>query len=233
MAIVTPALIAALFTGFKKNFEDAKSAAPSQYTKIATVIQSTTKSNTYGWLGKFPSLRKWIGDRVINSMAAHGYTITNDDWESTVGVDRNDIEDDEIGIYAPLFAEMGRAAGVHPDEQVFALLKAGFTSPCFDGQYFFDTDHPVYPNADGTGTVVPTANAVIDGAYTGDPGIYWMTPGRSSRLSSRSARSRSWYPWTRSMMSRCLPRKSSVTALIVVMRWDLDSGRWHSVTSAP
>ena len=168
MAIVTPALLTALFTGFKKNFEDAKSEAPSQYTKIATVIQSTTKSNTYGWLGKFPSLRKWVGDRVINSMASQGYSITNDDWESTVGVDRNDIEDDEIGIYAPLFAEMGRAAGVHPDEQVFALLKAGFTTPCFDGQYFFDTDHPVYPNADGTGTVVPTANAVIDGAYTGE-----------------------------------------------------------------
>ena len=169
MAIVTPALLTSLFTGFKKNFEDAKSEAPSQYTKIATVIQSTSKSNTYGWLGRFPSLRKWVGDRVINSMQAQGYTITNDDWESTVGVDRNDIEDDEIGIYAPLFAEMGRAAGVHPDEQVFALLKAGFTTTCFDGQYFFDTDHPVYPNADGTGTVVPTANAVIDGAYTGEP----------------------------------------------------------------
>ncbi|WP_323883838.1 Mu-like prophage major head subunit gpT family protein [Aeromonas caviae] len=168
MAMITPALLQSLFTGFKKNFEDAKSEAPSQYTKIATVIKSTTKSNTYGWLGKFPSLRKWIGDRVIESMKAHGYQIVNEDFEATVGVDRNDIEDDELGIYAPLFAEMGRSAGVHPDELCFGLLGAGFTTPCYDGQYFFDTDHPVYPKADGTGSPTMVANLVADGAYTGE-----------------------------------------------------------------
>ncbi|MGY3807861.1 Mu-like prophage major head subunit gpT family protein [Aeromonas veronii] len=169
MAIVTPALLQALFTGFKKNFEDAKGEAPAQYTKIATVIKSTTKSNTYGWLGKFPSLRKWVGDRVIESMKTHGYQIVNEDFEATVGVDRNDIEDDELGIYAPMFAEMGRSAGIHPDELCFGLLGAGFTTPCYDGQYFFDTDHPVYPKADGTGTPVLSANLVVDAGYQGEP----------------------------------------------------------------
>ncbi|WP_421326420.1 Mu-like prophage major head subunit gpT family protein [Aeromonas veronii] len=169
MAIVTPALLQALFTGFKKNFEDAKGEAPAQYTKIATVIKSTTKSNTYGWLGKFPSLRKWVGDRVIESMKAHGYQIVNEDFEATVAVDRNDIEDDELGIYAPLFQEMGLAAGIHPDELCFGLLGAGFTTPCYDGQYFFDTDHPVYPQADGTGTPILSANVVVDAGYQGEP----------------------------------------------------------------
>ncbi|MFM5761849.1 Mu-like prophage major head subunit gpT family protein [Aeromonas veronii] len=169
MAMITPALLQSLFTGFKKNFEDAKSEAPAQYTKIATVIKSTTKSNTYGWLGKFPNLRKWVGDRVIESMKAHGYQIVNEDFEATVGVDRNDIEDDELGIYAPMFAEMGRSAGIHPDELCFGLLGAGFTTPCYDGQYFFDTDHPVYPKADGTGAPVLTANVVVDAGYSGAP----------------------------------------------------------------
>lgn len=169
MAMITPALLQSLFTGFKKNFEDAKSEAPAQYTKIATVIKSTTKSNTYGWLGKFPNLRKWVGDRVIESMKAHGYQIVNEDFEATVGVDRNDIEDDELGIYAPMFAEMGRSAGIHPDELCFGLLGAGFTTPCYDSQYFFDTDHPVYPKADGTGTPVLTANVVVDAGYQGEP----------------------------------------------------------------
>ncbi|MFM5537385.1 Mu-like prophage major head subunit gpT family protein [Aeromonas veronii] len=169
MAIVTPALLQSLFTGFKKNFEDAKGEAPAQYNKIATVIKSTTKSNTYGWLGKFPSLRKWVGDRVIESMKAHGYQIVNEDFEATVAVDRNDIEDDELGIYAPLFQEMGLAAGIHPDELCFGLLGAGFTTPCYDGQYFFDTDHPVYPKADGTGTPVLSANVVVDAGYQGEP----------------------------------------------------------------
>ncbi|WP_430283694.1 Mu-like prophage major head subunit gpT family protein [Pseudoalteromonas sp.] len=168
MALVTAPQLQALFTGFKLEFEAGKSEAKPQFTKIATVIKSTTASNTYGWLGKFPSLSKWVGDRNIQSMKAHGYTITNDDYESTVGVDRNDIEDDNLGVYSPIFKEMGNAAEIHPDEMCFPLLAAGFTTPCYDGQYFFDTDHPVAANADGTGAVTSVSNMAEDAGYTGE-----------------------------------------------------------------
>lgn len=168
MALVTPALLTALFTGFKTEFEQGKSEAEPQFNKIASVIKSTSASNTYGWLGKFPSLAKWIGDRNIQSMKSQAYTITNDDYESTVGVDRNDIEDDNLGVYSPIFKEMGNAAAIHPDEMIFPLLAAGFTTLCYDGQNYFDEEHPVYPNADGTGTAVSTANMAADVDYTGD-----------------------------------------------------------------
>lgn len=42
---------------------------------------------------------------------------------------------------------MGRSGHEQPDELVFALLAAGFTTECYDGQYFFDTDHPVLNQA--------------------------------------------------------------------------------------
>ena len=169
MAIVTPALIAALFTGFKREFQGGLTGVEAQYTKIASVIKSSSKSNTYGWLGKFPSLQKWVGDRQIKSMQAHGYQIVNEDYESTVGVDKNDIEDDELGIYSPLFQEMGNAAAIHPDELTFGLLAAGFTTLCYDGQNFFDIDHPVAANVDGTGAVTSVANMIVDAGYTGEP----------------------------------------------------------------
>ena len=98
-------------------------AAP-QRGVVSTVIPSTTGQNEYSWLGKFPRMREWLGDRVVNQMAAFKYAISNRDWESTIEVDRNDIEDDNIGIYAPLFEEMGMSAETHPDELVFGLLKA-------------------------------------------------------------------------------------------------------------
>ncbi len=160
MAIITPALLSALNTGFKKDYQDAFEAmrAASVYQKIATVVPSATASNTYGWLGQFPAFREWVGDRVIKDMAAHGYAITNKSWEATVGVKRTDIEDDAVGVYRPLMAEMGRAAAAFPDELVFGLLKAGETTLCYDGQNFFDTDHPVYPNVDGTGTATLVSN---------------------------------------------------------------------------
>ena len=139
--IITPDTLKALFTGFKKNFQDGLKMAESQYKEIATVIPSSTASNTYGWLGQWPAFREWVGDRVFQDMKAHGYAITNKHFESSVKVNRNDIEDDNVGIYAPMMAEMGRASAVHPDELVFALLKNAHATLCYDGQNFFDTDH--------------------------------------------------------------------------------------------
>jgi phage major head subunit gpT-like protein len=149
--LTTPANVAALQVGFKKNFQDAFNATrpQSDFEKVATVIKSTSGSETYGWLGKFPKMREWVGARVIKDMAAHGYTIANKDFEATVGVDRNDIEDDNLGIYSPLFAEMGMSAAQQPDDLTFGLMAQGRTTTCFDGQYFFDTDHPSFNEAGG------------------------------------------------------------------------------------
>ena len=55
--IITPDTLKALFTGFKKNFQDGLKMADSQYKEIATVIPSSTTSNTYGWLGQWPAFR--------------------------------------------------------------------------------------------------------------------------------------------------------------------------------
>jgi phage major head subunit gpT-like protein len=82
-----------------------------------------------------------------------GFTIKNRKFEATVSVARDDLADDRLGIYGPMFSEMGRNARQHPEELVFGLLRSGFTTNCYDTQFFFDTDHPV-TNADGTvGTV--------------------------------------------------------------------------------
>lgn len=158
--IVTPATITALMTSYRKDFQNGLTGPASQYQKIAMTVPSSSKSNTYGWLGKFPSLKEWVSTRVIEQMQAHGYSVNNKTFEATVGIPRDDFEDDNLGIYGPVFEEMGRSAGVQPDELVFELLKAGFDQPCYDGQNFFDTEHPVYPKVDGTGTAVNVSNIV-------------------------------------------------------------------------
>lgn len=135
--------IAGLYTGFKTSFSKGFEGATTAYKDIATVVPSTTREETYGWLGQWPKLREWIGPRVVKNLAAHSYRISNRDFEQTIGVPRNDIEDDQYGIFSPMFEEMGKAAAEFPDDLVFSLLAKGFTEPCYDGQPFFDTDHPV------------------------------------------------------------------------------------------
>lgn len=68
--IVTPSSIKALMTSFRKDFQGGLDGAPSQYQKIAMTVPSSSKSNTYGWLGNAPQLREWVGARVVNQMAA-------------------------------------------------------------------------------------------------------------------------------------------------------------------
>lgn len=138
MAVVTSALINALRTGFSKEFEDAKSAAPTQWAAVATRVPSGNASNTYGWLGQFPKLSEWTGQRAFKSIREYGYSVTNKLYEATVDIPRTAIEDDQIGVYAPLFREMGYAAATHPDEIVFGLLRDGKTAACYDGKMFFE-----------------------------------------------------------------------------------------------
>lgn len=132
-----------VYTGFKSAFATAFAGVAPAWQQIATLVPSATKTEDYAWLGQWPRLREWIGDRQIKNLQTSGYQLTNKKFESSVGVPRDDIEDDTYGVLTPLFSEMGYAAGTHPDELVFALLAAGHTTPCYDGQNFFDADHPV------------------------------------------------------------------------------------------
>lgn len=145
-----------LYTGFKAAFQEGFSGVQPQWNKIAMEVPSTTAKEEYGWLKDLPRIREWLGDRVAHQLAAGAYAIRNKDWEFTVSVDRNAIEDDNLGIFAPMFRMIGNQSATHPDELVWPLLKAGFTTTCYDGQYFFDTDHPVL---DANGQITSVSNS--------------------------------------------------------------------------
>ena len=68
------------------------------YSSLVTVINSNSQSNTYGWLGKFPQLREWVGKRNLLSIKENSYVLENRRFESTLAIDRADIEDDNIVI---------------------------------------------------------------------------------------------------------------------------------------
>ncbi|WP_113911338.1 Mu-like prophage major head subunit gpT family protein [Roseovarius dicentrarchi] len=131
-----------VYSGFKTVYTDAYLAAPTHSDKVAMTVPSSGRDETYGWIGQFPQLREWIGPRHVHGLSAHSFKIVNRDFESTVSVHRNDIMDDRLGVFKPSFAEMGHLARNHPEELIFGLLADGFESQCYDGQSFFDADHP-------------------------------------------------------------------------------------------
>lgn len=169
MPMITATTLQALRTAVSLAYNDGFKAITPNYPKVASTISSSTKSNTYAWLGEMPAMREWAGDRVINDMAEKGYVIENKQYESSIGVKRTDLEDDNIGTYNLLYNQLGRTTAIFPEQLVFGLLKEGFNQTCYDGKKFFATDHKVYPKADGTGTAVNVANLLVDADYTGEP----------------------------------------------------------------
>lgn len=141
--IVNQQSLRGLFTGFNTIFTKAFTETKPLYDRVATVVPSTTGEENYKWLGTIPMMREWLGDRQIKNLSASDYTIKNKDFEVTVGIPRNDIEDDRYGIYNPAIQSLGQSAALHPDELVFTLLPGGFVNKCYDGLPFFSDSHKV------------------------------------------------------------------------------------------
>jgi phage major head subunit gpT-like protein len=150
--IINAEALARLYTAFTAVFNAAFQETETWYERVAMTVPANTRIMDYKFLLDFPMVREWLGDRQISALEPKAYQIESKDWEATIEVERNDIEDEQIGFYNPIVAALAQEARKHPEKLISDLLKNAFASVCYDGQYFFDTDHPV-----GSGTASNTA----------------------------------------------------------------------------
>ena len=169
--MVISELLNALNTAFKKEFGRGLSLVKPQWEAVAMRVSSNTKLNTYGILSQFPKMQEWSGSRTIKKLKAEAMQIENKLFESTVAVPRTDIEDDQVGLFAPIMAQAGQSAAELPDDLVFSLLAKGKETNCYDGKHFFAKDHPVYKNVDGTGSKTSQSN-LTTGSAGSEPTFY-------------------------------------------------------------
>jgi phage major head subunit gpT-like protein len=176
--LITKTAIQSLQTSFQAHFDKGWRDSAPWWDRVATEVPSTTRTNTYGWMARLLKMRKWDGPRVLQNLQTHAYVLENEPYELTVGVDRDDIKDDQLGVYNPLFQELGRAGKKWPDQQVKTVLQAGTTNLGFDGVAFFASTHPLNPAGNQsnnfTGTALNATNFSTTRAammaYTGEDG---------------------------------------------------------------
>lgn len=176
-----------LGVAFNAAFKTSLVATETFWKTVAMEVASTTSSQEYGWLGNIPSMREWTGDRVLNALKSHDYRIKNRRFEQSVEVDLDDVSDDNVGIYTPMFQGMGEAAAQHDDKLVWDLVKAGGSTKCYDGQNFFDTDHPVI---DENGAEQSVSNDM------GGAGAHWYLVDDSRPVSPMILQRRENNTWT-------------------------------------
>ena len=143
MAVVTSDFLAATYQGLRALYMETFEATTPEWDKVAMESKSDTETEDYSWIAEVPGMKEWVDERTLEALKQFSFSIRNKDWESTISVARNTMEDNKLGQIKPRIQDMAMAAKMHPDELVFALLAAGFATNCYDGQYFFDVDHPL------------------------------------------------------------------------------------------
>lgn len=116
-------------------------AAAPFYPRLCMMAKSNGRDENYGILGEVPQMQEWLGPRQAKTLRGATYLLTNREFEATVSVEKNDIDDDRMSLYDLKFTQVGSRAATHPDKLLMQTVVAGASTQCFDGQYFFDTDH--------------------------------------------------------------------------------------------
>lgn len=141
--LINKGTLDSVFTGLNTIFNNALKAVTGLWQSTAIEVPSSGEGEDYAWLTRFPRMRKWVGDKQVKSLEAGKYYKKNEDWETTIEVDRNHIEDDKLGIYNIQAQGAGGAAAELNDIIVNDLKNNAFTQTGIDGQYYYDVDHPV------------------------------------------------------------------------------------------
>lgn len=110
-------------------------------TRIAMKIKSTQESESYAWLGMTPTMREWIGGRLAKDLRENSFDLRNKPHESTLEISVDDLRRDSSGQILIRIGEMADRANAYPAKLLSSLIVNGESTLCYDGQYFFDTDH--------------------------------------------------------------------------------------------
>jgi phage major head subunit gpT-like protein len=107
--IIDAANLATLRQGLNTRFAKGLQAAPSlDVDRIATVVPSGTLIENYPMMAFLDTIKKWVGPRQLGTLLAKNLAVTNENYEATIGIPANAIEDDQVGIYGEIAEGKGR-----------------------------------------------------------------------------------------------------------------------------
>lgn len=108
---------------------------------VSNLFGSDQASETYNFLGWSPTMREWIGGRQAKGLRGNGITVINKHYEATLEVRKTDRRRDKTGQLQARVDEFVDRSLSHWASLLSTLLINAPSTTCYDGQFFFDTDH--------------------------------------------------------------------------------------------
>lgn len=124
---------------FVKAFNNGED--PKDVMSMIMKTKSSSDQEKYGWLGEVAQLTEWKDERKLRGLANFDYTIPNRDYESTLKIDKNVMEDDQLGNVQIRIRDLAARARTHPRKLFFDQVLRGDTELAYDGVPFFSVSH--------------------------------------------------------------------------------------------
>lgn len=147
-------------------FQAARAINPG-LLRAAMRVPSNGAYEKLGWVGAMPSVTQWLGERNAKQFESYDYTVRNLDWQTSVPISENDINDDQTAALSMIPQMLAQRIMVHPERLMVDLLTGGTSGLAYDGIAFFSDVSGVRKIdnlLDGTGTSLAQIEADLDAA---------------------------------------------------------------------
>jgi phage major head subunit gpT-like protein len=109
--------------------------------KVSNLFGSDQSSETYAFLGQSPAMREWLGGRAAKSLRQNSITLLNKHYEATQEIAIRDLRRDKTGQITARVNELADRSLTHWASLLSTLIANAASTVCYDGQFYFDTDH--------------------------------------------------------------------------------------------
>lgn len=113
-----------LFVGINSAFKSAVTAKQSDFPVFAKSITSSSGAESYPFGYVTGGMKEWIGSYELSKVELKSMKVHNRDFKDALSVNRNDIEDDQIGVYSMLAQSLGTNAASLWSQLAFDALLA-------------------------------------------------------------------------------------------------------------
>lgn len=114
---------------------------PAWIPGISNQFTSDQSSEDYALFDSVGPLREWIGGRNAQGFVDNKITIANKHFEKTIEYMVKDLRRDKFGVIQAKVGDLVQRALTHPAKLLSTLILNGETGACYDGKYYFATDH--------------------------------------------------------------------------------------------
>jgi phage major head subunit gpT-like protein len=122
-------------------YNELRKTGDEWWRDLFMIFPSESPEENFNFMRGNPSMREWIGDRIIKSVSQASFTLVPKEWEATISVLRSQIIYDKLSQVRLYIQQLGQSFPEHYRDLAVALLTGGFAATGYDGQYYFDTDH--------------------------------------------------------------------------------------------